>query len=346
MEEENKNLEEITETPVETPVEVPVESVPTETVEENNEETNNNGKQKKNIPPVLFVILLLLFFGIGVLLGKVLFGGESKDKKENTGNQTNTETTNTKNTETNNTETNTENTNTIDDNGGNLVFDENAKNQINSFIELAMHYSYEGTTIADDLSNGLTGLTEKQKELLTYFAVNNLTVKLTEDMVPEKYKNDSYWNVASRAITIWQLPIQTFKDEYKRLFKEEYTIKGEDYQFGACPFIFKTDLELGYMFYSNQCGGTGISGYMYSNYKYESDENYYYVYQYVTYFGENEEKQIIELNKPKSKEFVVSIPSDKYNEIKSTFEENKTKFETVKWKFDKEFNFISTENIG
>lgn len=328
MEEENKKVEDNIQS---------IESVSTEPLEERKIETDNNVKQKKTIPPVLFVMLLLLFFCIGIILGKVVFGGESKDKNENA------EITNNENTEITNTEkTNTEN----NGNNENLLFDDNAKSQIDDFIKLAMYHSYEGTTIADALSNGLTGLTIEQKELLTYFSVSDSMVQLTSDMVPEKYKNDSYWDVSSGSIMLYQLPIQTFKDEYKRLFKEEYTIKGEDYNFGACPVVFKTDLELGNMYLTNQCGGTGIFGYLYSNYKYESDDNYYYVYQYVAYYEEDWDAKLINIYKTKSKEKVLSVPYDKYKEVGSSFEENKSKFETIKWKFDKNFNFISTENLG
>lgn len=313
-------------------------------MEEKNEELKEETKTKKSFLNnkktvkgkaltawiiVIIIIAMIVTFGSGLIVGKLLYEGKKKNSNTVIDN-TNTET----------------NTNSEVDNNENLEFNDNAKSQIDDFIKLAMHSSYEGTTIANDLSNGLVGLTVEQKELLTYFSVDDLKVLLTADMVPEKYKNDPYWNVSSGSTKIYQLPIQTFKDEYKRLFKEEYTIKGEDYHFGACPFIFKIDLELGNMYYSNQCGGTGLFGYLYSNYKYESDRDHYYVYQYVTYYGENNEKHIIEFNKVKSKELVLSIALDKTNEIESTFEENKTKFETIKWTFDKDFNFISTENLG
>lgn len=357
------NQEEVA--PVETPVEVPVESVPTETVEENNEETNNNGKQKKNIPPVLFVILLLLFFGIGVLLGKVLFGGESKDKKENTGNQTNTETTNT---ETTNTETNTEvennnneNTNTIEDNTNNekpvdnqnLVFDDNAKNKINEFMKVAMYSNDMGEGFPWKFVEGLNGLTKEQKEKLTYTAtakMDNMT-ELTQETVPAKYKNAELFNEMPLR-KIYELPLQIYANKYKEFFNEEFVESG-DYTIAGCPYVFKIDRELEKIYLSDQCGGTsgGEWDYLYLNYQYETDKDYYYVYQYNGEYMYNYNEDHIDFKRVKSDEVVFTMPRTvgervDTNKLKEQFELNASKFEKIKWTFDKNLVFVSTENLG
>ena len=180
-------------------------------MEEKNIETNEEKKGNNKIGLIIIIIFLIVVVGVGCF-----FLGQSTANKNSSNDENKEE--NKKNEEKTNTENN--------GNNENLLFDDNAKSQIDDFIKLAMYHSYEGTTIADALSNGLTGLTIEQKELLTYFSVSDSMVQLTSDMVPEKYKNDSYWDVSSGSIMLYQLPIQTFKDEYKRLFKEEYTIKG------------------------------------------------------------------------------------------------------------------------
>ena len=284
---------------------------------------NNKRQVKGKALSVWLIVMVLIFmmftFGLGIYLGKELFA----ENKENNSEKDNTNT-------------------AVDDQ--NLVFDDNAKNKIDDFIEHAMDFYYEGSTVADELSKGITGLTKNQKELIAILSIDNQNNRktLTDDTVPEKYKNDNYFQNLGPGNQRYEMPIYIFTDEYKRLFNEDYVIESEDYEFGGCPFVFKIDQELGNMYLSDQCGGTGIFGYDYLNYDYKTDNNYYYVYQYVAFFGENYDDQTIEYRKIKSNEIVDTIAMGETYDFNS----NASKFETVKWTFDKNLNFVSTENLG
>lgn len=384
MEEENKNVEEtkteeVAQEPVveqETPTEEQVvsetnnevkkeevaqdaaaEQPATETVQEEKKEDTPKKSKKSSIWLIVIILVFMLFtFGLGIYFGKEVFTDKSGNKKENTNTETNT------NTEVEN--NNNDNTNIVEDNTNNekpednqnLVFDDNAKNKVNDFIKTAMHVELYSDDYAKEFSNGLNALNKKQKELLTYFATandDNMT-QLTLETVPTKYKNDEKFKYINGVdYRIYELPLQIFANKYKEFFNEEYVVESEEPQISGCPFVFKIDQELGKMYLSNQCGGTSDFSwdYLYLNYQYETDENYYYVYQYNGEYVYNHDEDHIDFKKSKSGDVIFTMPRTvgvrlDINKVKEQFELNADKFETVKWTFDKNLVFVSTENLG
>ena len=261
--------------PVETPVEVPVESVLTETVEENNEETNNNGKPKKPISTVVFVILIIIFFVIGIFLGRTVFGGESKDKKENTGNQTNTETTNTETTNTENTETNTEISNNdiiamdINDTVVQQLFNTfrydnekcfliGEKLNTSNLARLRITYdtigqnaisqvscsNYDGLHKIDDYLMGYCGK-EMNDSMSKYYGENNMT----------EFEKAAKQNVTNR------IDENDFKNHYMELFSSSYQYQPESFGWGSdfepgCQIMKYYENSKDFIAYGGQCGGT------------------------------------------------------------------------------------------
>ena len=281
---------------------------------------------------VAIIVVFILFFGCGILIGKVLFEGKETDSKveeKNTNEQTN--------------------------NSDEMIFSDDKKKKINDFIKYA---TYEDYGFMNDLTklliSGKNGLTKQEKELITYHSVvnyDNMT-ELTSNTVPEKYKNEERFELIDDFYKIYELPIKLYTDEYKRLFNEEYVIEKEIES--VCPHIFMIDKELEKMYLSNQCGGTSgdvISHLIYSNYKYDMDDQYYYVYQYVAIYNSNSKTNLSALIKESTSNVVFGDFSDKdykkdYDNYKELFEENKEKFDTLVWKFDKNLVFVSTENLG
>lgn len=377
MEEDNRNIEETKIDSLEgntdgtTPVEVEstlpvVESTPiaeqtteqivesTPPVVESTSSVVESGEkeepiQKKKKSPILLIVIIIVFmlftFGLGVYFGKEVFANKEKNNKTNKENNTNTVVDNA-NTENNNTENNTETT-PINNNG---IVSEEVKEKLNYFISNAKKDIYV---------DGKSGMTRKEKLEMAHRIstrssydddkrmpiYENLT-QVTVDTIPEKYKNQNNFALIrdyDNSYRIYQLPIKVFADNYKKLFNEEYVVETNDSnQYIGCPSIFIIDQELGNMYLSNQCGtGSSDTSYIYSDiYKYESDDSYYYAYQYVALYNHITN----ELNKPKSNEVVISAPT--YDEVTQVFENNKEKFDTLVWKFDKNLNFVSTENRG
>ena len=265
-------------------------------------------ENKKSNKIILIIVIIIVIICLGFFL--VLKLCDNKDNNESNNNE------------------NTETPTNID---GKLVINDNIKNKLDEYINL--NFTSHGV-VSNSIIDGTSELSQVAKESITYNSVSNQMVQLNKDQIPEKYRNNDYW--VSDGIIIYQLSLKTFEDEYKKIFNEEYKLDPEYYAIVGCPMVFNVDQELGYMFLSNQCGDTGPQRYLYLNYKYETDNDYYYVYQYIGYQKEGSEANTIEYIKPKSKE-IVDVDS---------FSGNESKFETLIWKFDKNLLFVSTENIG
>ncbi len=249
---------------------------------------------------VIIAIFMLFTFGIGIYLGKELFADKEKKNDSNP---------------------------VVDNNDV-----EEKVNTMDSFIEAALYSDSAGDSIANEFVQGIKDLTENYKLVVTYNSlvkIKNENKKVTE--IPEKYKDEEdYWKEA-----VSELPIESFKNEYKLLFKTELNTKLNDNSTLGCPAVYKYDEDLGNIYLSNQCGGTGAAVYKYKTYKTDEDENYYYVYQYVGTIRD------IDLD---NKEFKKPIANEVVNV--TSFEGNEDKFETLKWTFDKNYNFVKTENLG
>ena len=268
----------------------------------------NKKKQVKGKPLkiwiiVIVIIFMLFTFGAGLALGKNLYG---KDNKKET------------------TKENQEQTNVKKE-----LKDSNVINKLEKFVKVASYDNTMGYGKAEIFMLGISNLSKDLKLYLAYeslIPIGKAQTKIAE--VPEKYKDDIHFNAGETE----EVTISAFDDEYKSLFNESPKYEDNEIEGIGCPMFYKVDRELGKIFIGAECGGTGEPEKYYKIYKYEEDDNYYYVSQYVG----TEDPLANTLTKIKSHE-VVDVPS---------FEGNEDKFETVIWRFDKNLNFISTENIG
>ncbi len=304
MEEEKK--EEVVPTTQETQT---TEQTATEEAKEEKKGILNNTKQVKGKSLriwliVMIVIFMLFTFGLGLYLGKELYG---KEETKKTSDKPVEQPTNVKK----------------------EVTDASAKTRLEDFVKAASYDDPINNGFAKEFMNGKDSIEPKMKAAIAW---NSLVMikeipQVKVDPVPEKYKDDDHF-----ISNMTEINITSYTNEYKRLFNDEpnYDLIGE-YSFG-CPGPYKVDQELGKIYIGSDCGGTGNPKYYYKIFKYEEDNKNYYVYEYVG----TEIPFTNTLTKVKSGE-VVNV---------SSFEGNEDKFETVVWTFDKNFNFISSENIG
>ncbi len=261
--------------------------------------------KKIAINPILLIVIAIVLIVIGLVLGKVLFGEKQEEKDKNNNEKT-------------------EQKETIDTN----EISSETKDFLNDFTNAAMYGDSMGDGIPERFIYGNDSLTLKDKLTITYNSLVKIKAKhqkVTE--VPEKYKNDDYWNVDSE---IWQLSLSEFKAEYQRLFKEDVDISSLN-DFGGCPFPFKIDEELGYIYLSDQCGGTGAPHYYNKIFNYVKDNDYYYVYQYVG-------------TKRYTDNGVVYANPVNGQVLDFEFNGNEDKFGTLIWKFDSNLKYISVES--
>ena len=284
--------------------------VPNEGTEEKKQnvltkKTQVKGKPLKIWIVVVIIVFMLFTFGIGLSLGKELYG--NKDNNEEKKAPKEEEKTNVKK----------------------GVTDTNAVSRLEQFVIAASYNDSVGNGYSSLFMKGTTSIEQNVKYAVAWNSLIMIkqipTTKV--EIVPDKYKDDDHF-----LGDITEIAIDEYTNEYKRLFNQEpnYNEIGS-YSFG-CPGPYKIDTELGKIFIGKECGGTGNPEYYYKIYNYEEDDSFYYVYQYVAV--ENPINKTID--KIKSNE-TVNV---------SSFEGNEDKFETVVWKFDKNFNFISTENVG
>lgn len=320
----------------------------TEVKNSNVEQTQNNelkvqqeSKSKKTIKGkglkayiiVIIIIALAITYGCGFLLGKKLYEKENEPKEPDKPVE-----------QPNNNGNNTEKPNIEqkDDNEIKSLTDTTIINKLDNFIKVAAYVSDAGDGTGKLFLNGQNGLTDILKYKMVQQSVINIDKKITKIQTPEKYKNDMY---LGQEETIDSVKIDDLNSAYEMLFNEKASSDlATELEFDrnkenlGCPFIRKADKELGVAFLARDCGGTCGGEHKQNTYKYEYDANYYYVYQYVGFFNSKN------CTESKKDEFSL-IKSNKVLNVNS-FEGNEDKFETVIWKFDKNFNFISTENVG
>ena len=309
MEEEKK--EEVVPTTQETQT---TEQTPTEEAKEEKKGILNNTKQVKGKSLriwliVMIVIFMLFTFGLGLYLGKELYGKEETKKSTN------------KPVEQPEVEQ--------PENVKKEVTDASAKTRLEDFVKAASYDDLIGNGFAREFMTGKDSIDTKMRASIAW---NSLVMikkipQVKVDPVPDKYKDDIHFLSDMKEISI-----TSYTNEYKRLFNDDpnYDLIG-DYSFG-CPGPYKVDQELGKIYIGVECGGTGNPEYYYKIFKYEEDNKNYYVYEYVG-------------TKNPSTEKLVKVKSNEEVNVTS-FEGNEDKFETVVWTFDKNFNFISSENIG
>ena len=211
------------------------------------------------------------------------------------------------------------------------VKDSNAITRLDNYVKAASFDDSVGNGMARDYMTGKSSVDQISKNKLAWISL--LFVKQTPTPtvtnIPDKYKDDLLFNAGA----VTEIPLSSYANEYKGLFNEEFIYNNNISDYSViCPGAYKVEQELDRIYISRECGGTGNPPYFYKIYKYEEDNSNYYVYEYVA----TENPETGELIKVKSGE-VVNV---------TTFEGNEDKFETVVWKFDKNFNFINTENKG
>ena len=205
--------------------------------------------------------------------------------------------------------------------------DSSAISKLEKFVIVASYEDSNENGKANMFMRGINSLDNNIKLQLAWNSLINIQkvqTKVGTD-VTEKYKDVA--GIQEKE----EISLVQFDTEYKSLFNEDASYT-EDDKFGVCPGIYKIDKELGKIIIGVECGGLNPTEYYSKIYKYEEDNSFYYVYQYV---GTND---------PMNNKFVKIKSGETVNV--SSFEGNEDKFETVVWKFDKNFNFISTENIG
>jgi hypothetical protein len=290
--------------------EVQTEVSTTPVVEENKQPKSNGNKT---------LIIVIAIVALALICGCVLFlgNGSNGDKEKDTP-----------------VDTPKDNDSTDDPKEGTgelkELTDQEVISKLNKFIEVGIYTNDGYTTTGTLFALGADNISDSDKLLFTYqsaVSVNNKHKQLTE--IPEKYKSEAGYLEPQFS---FELNIDAFDKEYKSYFNSDPKYNDSDLINMGCPMIYKIDKELGIIILVNYCGGTDGVTYKYKNYKYEEDNKYYYVHQYVGSYNQSDKT----FSKVKANEKVVV----------TTFEGNEEKFETVVWKFDKNFNFISTENKG
>lgn len=292
MPENNEIKEE--QVPVETIQNVP-ENMRMEAVPETTPEQPVPKKKGKGGLIVVIILILLVVAVAGGIGAKVLLDGKTTSKNESNSSKTK--------------ETIKEKEEEKEEKEEEDTHSKEIEEKIIHFVKAGSHFDYGSDAIATQLHNGLTELSKEQKLLLTYFGVEDKFVGVEE--VPEKYKDDEYMKqnvkkIRDEIYMMLQVKISDFEGEYKYLFNEdigEYNVK----EINGCPHPYLKDDELGVIFLSRNCGGTGNITFSSEIVKQTKDENYYYVYQKSGFNGELKE---------------------------------------VVWKFDLNGNFISTTNNG
>ena len=270
---------------------------------------------------VIIAIFMLFVFGLGIYLGKELFAEKNTKSSKNSSNS---------NTVVNNSNNGTNGTPTSVDT--NEPFPEEAKEKLNDFIEVAIFEKGGIDGTGEEFINGVSELTDKLKLRMVHQSVIGINKKVNRTL-PEKYQ--------SNPDLLGSVKASDLNSAYEKLFGAAPTMNILEkllHKNGGvgCPFVSVIDEELGEGFLSHSCGGTCLGQYLTKIKEYSSDSDYYYVYQYVGIKFPNGCNENGEFFKPKANE-IVNVTS---------FEGNEDKFETLKWTFDKNYNFISTENLG
>ena len=205
--------------------------------------------------------------------------------------------------------------------------DKAAIEKLDYLIKVLSYKDSYGNGFGDIFFVGKEEIDSNQKINIAYYSailINDKAKKVTK--LDDKYKDDYYLN----SLDLSELSIDEFKNEYKKLFNEDIDLNDSNaFSIYMCPRVVKYDKDANKLYISNECVSMYNDKYYYKNYKYTSDNDYYYVYQYI------------------------GVQTDgKYYKTKSheevnvnAFEGNEEKFEKIVWRFDKKYNFASTMDI-
>ena len=210
--------------------------------------------------------------------------------------------------------------------------------RLKDFVETASIYNPSYNSLITELSRETFGLTERQRVTLAYQAVIGDIVKVTERTLPEKYEDERDYFIGEGEKGVYELDFTDFNDKYAYFFGRSISYdRLAQFAYGGaeavgCPVIYKVDKELGKIYFSNYCANEAVADrYITKVYDYDYDDNFYYVYEYIAKYGDVDGY----------------YRASNYEEVEvDEFDGNERKFDTLIWKFDKDYNFVSTTYKG
>jgi hypothetical protein len=206
--------------------------------------------------------------------------------------------------------------------------------KLKEFVETASIYSPSFDSLINELSRETFGLTDKQKVTLAYQGVVGDLVKVTERTLPDKYEDERDYFIGEGEKGVYELDFTDFNEKYAYFFGTSISYdKLSEFAYGGskavgCPVIYKVDKELGKIYFSNYCNDEVVTDrYITKVYDYDYDDNFFYVYEYIAKYGDVDGY----------------YRASNYEEVDvEDFDGNEKKFDTLVWKFDKDYNFVST----
>lgn len=310
----------VAKTPVEQPVEQPtVEPVaPAPTPEEPKKE------EKKGSNKLLIIIaLLVLVLGGGYAVWAFVLGGntpKTEPKKEEQKEEKKDEDPTTK-----------------PDNKDLTV--EDIPDRITHFIKAALADQSHGN-IANKFLAETTNVEQIDKYALAIYASDKTII--TNENIPNKYNEEQRNYLVNATPNAYMVSFEEFGKKYKEISNEEFDVNylkthdnNSDEGLGTCPALYDVNEEDKVLILSSQCGGTRSKTLYRKNYDYNIENGNHVIYQYAGYHVNEYE--------PVKKEYFITLKGEKVEVDK--FEGNEKEFSTIIWKFDKDFNFISTEIV-
>ncbi len=220
-----------------------------------------------------------------------------------------------------------------------VIRDKKVIEKIGTFVSAAMinDYSYEG--LSRTFAKGVTKLSSEQKLQIVFQYLTKVLYaneKITKENIPERYKNDE--TISNTKEIMSMLSSRTLEKEYTKLFNEEVKYDENSLKkLNTCPSVYKLDTRIKKIFLFNECKTETDGLIITKTYNYKFDNDYYYVYQYVALMKKSEEDN--------DKYTYWRVKSNKKLKV-DDFSGHEAEFETIIWKFDKKYNFISVTNEG
>ena len=282
-------------------------------------------KNKKGSPIILLLLLVVLAAG-GYYAYNTFLAGNTKEEKN-----TKTEKTTKEKEEEEDSET--------------AAF-KKMKNRATAFIEAAVYSQNVG------LDNQPSGklIQGYNKPLTKYDKIKITLAKIVyvdksfkkADSVPEALKG----SFTEEQNDFYAVTSAEFKKAYKEIFGVEFTDQLTDLQdknvgSQTCPYVLGIDNETIYLVSGKGQCDHSVESY-YTKFINETvDDSYYTVYQYV---GISSPKSMYGATGEGSTDLVFSNVNNDIIDV-NKFEDNEDKFTKLAWKFDKEGNFVSSEQI-
>ena len=268
----------------------------------NEEETKEDNKKKKSKTTIIIIIVMLVI--IAVIAGIIIYKLLNPKVVE-------------------------------EDKFKNVVRDTVSIEKLESFTRAGLYNDFNYKGLAYDFANGMKGLSNEQKNLLILqylYYVSAEIEKVDVNELSDRYKNDPVLGDPNSKTQ--QLLGRSFEKQYEKFFGDspkldEKTLKESSF----CPTVYKYDSRTRKIYLNGDCKEETDTLLVYKSYNYTHVDDYYYVYQYIG------------LVKPKKdgeeKNTYMKFSTNEVVEV-DDFSGNEKLFETLIWKFDKDYNFIST----